>query len=205
RGIAQAFGLNFGTVFSSYSYVVVVADNDTSNPLNLNAQLFAQADKVFPSTREGLLAAMRDLTAGGWRFDTFVFAHGYESGPDDASFEVSTGDLITGDWLVSATDPCAVGTARGGVPSMAWWSPTCLAARQIDAWIEIGTVSDSGARVVNFFPEEWANFIGNWTSGQGYKTAVDSARTPTVISLSNFEIREEGEAAPWGCVADDPS
>lgn len=205
RSLAQALGLNFGTVFSAYSYVVLVADNDTSNPMNLNASLFKQADKVFPPTREGLLDAMQDLTSQGFRFDTLVYSHGYKDGADDSSFEVVSGDQITGDWLVSATDPCAIGTARGGVPIMAWYSTTCIAARQIDAWIEIGALSDSGADDVEFFPNASGNFLANWTSGQPYKAAVDSSRTPAVIAASNFEIRQEGMAAPWRCLPDDPS
>jgi len=134
-----------------------------------------------------------------------VYSHGYKDGADDSSFEVVSGDQITGDWLVSATDPCAIGTARGGVPIMAWYSTTCIAARQIDAWIEIGALSDSGADDVEFFPNASGNFLANWTSGQPYKAAVDSSRTPAVIAASNFEIRQEGMAAPWRCLPDDPS
>ncbi|WP_046869499.1 hypothetical protein [Microvirga massiliensis] len=205
RGFWQALGLDYAAVFSHYSYVVLVADNDSSNPLGANAQLFAQANKTFPPTREGLIAAMRDLTSQGKRFDADVFAHGYKGGPEDATIEVLSGKQISGDWLISATDPNVIGTARGGIPLMAWWSTTCIAARQIDAWITIGGLAASGAVDVQFYPNAWGQYLGNWVSGQGYKTAVDTSTTALVVAAAEFEVRQEGTAAPWNCVTDDPS
>jgi hypothetical protein len=116
--LAQSVGIDPAAAYSAYDYVVLIADNATSNPGNINKGMFKKADKTFPPTRQGVLDAFRDVTSKGYRADFFAFAHGYEHGDDDAMFEVlddptlpDADDMITGEWLVDATDPCLVGTA----------------------------------------------------------------------------------------------
>ena len=70
--LAQAVGLDLSPVLAAYDYVVLVADNETSNPMNAKATIFGGANMTFPPTRAGLLDAFRDLTSKGFRFDTFV-------------------------------------------------------------------------------------------------------------------------------------
>jgi hypothetical protein len=201
----QSVGINLSQVYNAYDYVVLLADNAASNPMNLDAATFARADLTLPPTREGLMDAMQHLTAKGFRFDYFGFGHGYKSGAEDASFEVLEGSQVTGDWLISATDPNSIGTARHGVPLMAWWSTTCIAARQIDAWIEIGGLADSGAADVEFLPNAFGNYIANWVSGQTYRNAVDASRTRNVIGVAEFAVRQQGMNGPWFCNLDDPA
>ncbi|MBL9026484.1 MAG: hypothetical protein JNL21_30080, partial [Myxococcales bacterium] len=147
----QGIGTSIAATYSEYDYVILVSDQDASNPMNINASMFREADLVLPPTREGLMDAMREMTSKGYRFDMNVFSHGHGSGTYDADFETVSGDSITGDWLVGSTTPDQIGTAFGGIPLIAWWSVTCIAARQIDAWITIGGITASGAPSVQFF------------------------------------------------------
>lgn len=202
--LAQSLGLNINQVFAEYDYVVLVADNDASNPTNVNAAMFANADATFPPTLDGLVDGMRDLTSRGYRFDTFVFSHGFKDGADDSEFEVISGDRISGDRLLAATAPDVIGTALKGVPIMAWWSTTCIAARQIDAWITLGAKSVSGSKDVYFYPNTWGPFFANWVGGDPYRDAVDDSLTFTVVAAAELAIRQEGKLPPYLCLKDDP-
>lgn len=200
----QSVGINTHQVYPHYDYVVYVADNETSNAWNTSGPSYRDADMTYPPTRAGLREAMRHLTAEGYRFDTFVFAHGSKNGPDDADIEVLEGAKITGEWLVDTTDPAESGTERGGIPILVWWSTTCIAKRQIDAWIEIGAKAASGSVDVQFYPNAWGNFFKNWVSGDEYKVAVDDSVTFLVVQAVELYIQNEGRLPPYLCLEDDP-
>jgi hypothetical protein len=209
--LGQSLWTNLSQIYSAYDYVVLVADNETSNPGNFSAAAWRNADAVFPPTRDGLMAAMRDLTSKGYRFDTFVHAHGYKNGSTDSEFESMDPCVydpvtmkcepvrISGDWLLGATHQDLIGTARGGIPIVAWWSTTCIAERQIDTWLEIGAITASGAEDVQFFPNTWGNFVTAWIGGQTYKRSVDDSLTAGVINQATSLINIQGAAPPWNC------
>lgn len=201
----QGIGTGIAGAYPEYDYVILVSDQDASNPMNINDDMFREADLVLPPTRDGLMDAMRDMTSKGYRFDTKVFSHGHKNGPDDADFETVSGDAITGDWLVGATEPDLIGTARGGVPLIAWWSVTCIAARQIDAWITIGGIAASGAVDVQFNANVFGNYFTDWANNYTYQNSVDQSVTATSIFAVETLIREEGRKAPFLCRNDDPN
>lgn len=200
--LGQSLWTNLLQAYGAYDYVVLVADNEISNPGNFSGAAWANADRVFPPTREGLMDAMQHLTSLGYRFDTFVHAHGYKIDADDSDFETlkDSGGFISGEWLVDATDPDLIGTARGGIPIVAWWSTTCIAERQIDAWIDIGAVTANGAVDVQFYPNAWGNFVNNWIAGWTYQRAVDDSVTWLVVFEAEKLIKTEGSLPPWLCV-----
>lgn len=200
--LAQSLGAELSRPYPAYDYKVLLIDSATSNPGGANNKAIREADLTFPPTRAGLMDAMRVLTAEGYRFDALVHAHGYKTDwPDDAKFETLSGGMINGDWLVAATEPNEIGTARGGVPLMAWWSTTCIAARQLDAWITIGGLVASGAEDVQFYPNAFHNYVDNWLSLQSYGDAVDNSVTTGVVSASEGLIGLQGATAPWVCIA----
>ncbi|MDJ0869496.1 MAG: hypothetical protein QNK03_25560 [Myxococcota bacterium] len=199
--LGQAAYTNLSLFFPVYDRVVLVADSETSNPLDLNGGAFSGADRVYPPTQEGLLDAMQYLTAEGMRFDVKVHAHGYKNGDKDSEFETLEGtEHISGKSLMKATKPDVIGTERGGVPIVAWWSTTCIAERQIDAWEKIGAVVANGARDVQFFPNEWMDYITAWVTGARYRDAVEDARTWTVITDASDLIQLQGSGLPWLCL-----
>ncbi|MCA9622964.1 MAG: hypothetical protein KC731_28290, partial [Myxococcales bacterium] len=161
----QGIGTGVASTYAPYDFVILVSDQDASNPANVNAAMFRNADLVLPPTRDGLMDAMREMTRRGLRFDMNVFSHGHGSGPDDADFETISGGQITGDWLVGAAQPDQTGTPFGGIPLMAWWSTTCIAARQIDAWIDIGGIVASGAVNIQFNANTLGSYFGAWSGG----------------------------------------
>lgn len=199
--LAQSLGADLSRPYPAYDFKVLLIDSETSNPAGANSKAIREADYVFPPTRAGLLDAMQLLTSEGYRFDGIVHAHGYKNGADDSKFEVLDGGMISGNWLVNNTEPGDIGTARGGVPLMAWWSTTCIAERQIDAWKEIGGLVASGAVDVQFYPNAFHNYVDNWLSMQTYLDAVDNSVTPGVVTASEALIAAQGATAPWWCVA----
>ena len=199
--LAQSLGADLSRPYPAYDYKVLLIDSATSNPGGANSKAIREADLVFPPTRAGHLDAMQVLTAEGYRFDANVYAHGYKSNANDAKFETLSGGMIKGDWLVSATEPDKIGTARGGVPLMAWWSTTCIAARQIDAWMEIGGLVASGAEDVQFYPNAYHNYVDNWLTLQSYDDAVENSVTSGVVTASEALVVAQGATAPWFCVA----
>ncbi|KIG17960.1 hypothetical protein DB30_02175 [Enhygromyxa salina] len=199
--LAQSLGTNLSKHYASYDYVALVMDNDTSNANNTSAQAFKQADAVFEPSRDGILDAMRHLTALGYRFDVKTHAHGYKSGLSDSSFETLVGSNITGDWLETATAPNLIGTARGGVPIVALWGTTCYQGRQIDSWETVGAIVASGAVDVNFYPNAWINYWDAWVAGTPYRTSVDDSVTPLVVGASQTLIAADGAVAPFWCVS----
>ncbi|PRQ08141.1 hypothetical protein [Enhygromyxa salina] len=201
--LAQSMGTNLSKHYGAYDYVALVMDNATSNANGTSNKAFSHADVVFEPTRDGLMDAMQHLTAKGYRFDTFVHAHGYKRGsvPSDSKFEVLSGGMISGDWLVDATHPDNIGTARGGIPIIAWWATTCYAARMIDAWETIGAIVASAAIDVQFYPNAWLNFWDGWVAGDQYRPAVDDSVTPSVVTASDSMIVAQGEVGPYWCVA----
>ena len=209
--LGQSLWTNLSHVYDAYDYVVLVADNATSNPENTSAAAWRLADRVFPPTRPGLLDAMQDLTSRHYRWDAFIHAHGYKRSPTDSEFEAMPGpdhvegDLfrISGQWLESATDADDIGTADAGIPIIAWWSTTCIAARQIDSWISLGALTASGAIDVQFRPNAWPHFADLWIGGARYRDAVDGSVTPGVIQASESLIGWQGSLPPWLCTNGD--
>ncbi|HTE54449.1 MAG TPA: hypothetical protein VK698_26530 [Kofleriaceae bacterium] len=205
--LGQSIWTNLSQVYGAYDYVVLVADNASSNPLDTSGAAWGNADRVFPPTRAGLLDAMQHLTSLHYRFDTFIHAHGYKRTADDSQFEAMKGPdyvpnspyYISGQWLAFATGEDDIGTALGGIPIVAWWSTTCIAERQIDTWRDLGAVTTSGAKDVQFRPNAWGNFADNWIGGQTYQTAVDDSETPLVIAEAETLINIEGSLPPWLC------
>jgi hypothetical protein len=211
--LAQSLWTTLSSIYSSYDYVVLVADSTASNPGGTSNPAFVQADRVYPPTHQGLIDAMRDITSKHYRFDAFVHAHGYKFGPTDSAFESldpcipnsTTGEcdpwLISGRDLENMTDPNLIGTARGGIPIISYWSTTCISGRQIDSWATIGAKTTSGAVDVQFFPNTWANFAASWVAGTPYKRAVDTSLTTTVKLNSSALIDLQGNL--WGCGGSD--
>jgi hypothetical protein len=200
----QGIGTGIAQMYTHYDYAILISDQDASNPANVNDAMFREADMVLSPTREGLLDAMQEMTSRGLRFDVMAFSHGHMEGDDDADFETTSGDAITGDWLIAATDPCEIGTARHGVPIVAWWSTTCIAARQIDAWIEIGALAASGSVDLQFNVNTSGNYTSNWFSGDDYQTSVDDSVTLTTVLAVETLIKQEGKGSPWLCRRDNP-
>jgi hypothetical protein len=201
-GLAQSLGTNLSQHYGAYDYVVLVADNHASNANNINATAFATADAVYPPTRDGLMDAFQDVISRGYRFDMLVHSHGSPTGASDAKFATISGGSISGDWLIGATDPNAVGTARGGFPIVAHWSTACFTGYQADAWSVIGAKVGSGAQDVSFYPNTFGNFWDDWVAGTKYGPAVTSSYTPFVISTANAYIEAEGTGHPYWCVLD---
>jgi hypothetical protein len=199
--LAQTIGTNYSAHYAEYDYVALVMDNGVSNEGNLEAAAFQQADVVFEPSREGLLDAFRDLTSKGYRFDVKTHAHGYPNGAYDSEIEVVTGDPISGDWLITATDPDEIGTARGGIPIIALWGTSCFQSLQIDAWHTVGALVASGAHHINFVPNAWMNYWDAWVTGVQYQPAVDSSVTLGVLAATQSFIVAQGAAPPYMCVA----
>jgi hypothetical protein len=199
--LAQSLGTDLSKNYPAYDYVALVMDNAESNVINFDASAFRNADIVYEPSRDGLLEAMRHVTALGYRFDVKTHARGYENGTLDSELEVVTGDLISGEWLVDATEPDLVGTARGGIPIVALWGTSCFQARQIDAWDHIGALVGSGANHINFVPNAWINYWDSWVGGMQYRNAVDTSVTVGVLAGTEGVILLQGAHAPWWCVA----
>lgn len=192
---------NLSRTFGAYDRVYLVMDQ-SSNPLGVSNDAFDEADAVYEPSRDGLLAAMRDMTAAGMRFDVNPWSHGTPLGRDDSYFATIRGGNISGDWLVEATEPDAVGTARGGIPIVAFWSTTCYALSQIDAWREIGAIAVNGAEDVQFFPTDHRNFVADWVfGGATYQRSVRDALTVGVITETNSLMVLQGSVAPYWCIA----
>ena len=195
--LAQALGTNLSQNYAAYDRVVLVMDNASSNPLNVNDEAFKRADVVFSPTRDGLRDAIQDLTSRGYRFDVLLHAHGSDVGTDDARVEVLSGSSITGDWLVDTTEPNVAGTARGGVPIVSFWTTACYAGHMADAWDTVGALASSGAQDVNFFPAAYSNYWDAWINGTDYQQAVDDSITVGVAGAAANFIDIEGDL--WGC------
>lgn len=198
--LAQSIGTNLSKHFDKYDYVALVADNETSNILGTSGDAFRKADLVYPPTRDGVMQAMRDLTADGWRFDWMGHAHGYQNGASDAKFEVLSGSRISGNWLVSATAPTLIGTPRGTLPIIAYWSTTCYAKRLIDAFDTLGAITASGAFDINLKPTAWIPFWDSWVAGQSYRKAVDGSITAGVNTETDAYLVAQGELDPYWCI-----
>lgn len=203
----QAIGVNLAQIYPHYDYVVLVADQQASNPMHVKAAAFSGANKVFPPTREGLLDGVQELTSRGLRFDTFVFSHGTEAGvANDSSFETITGDPITGDFLLASLgDSFESGTEVGGIPIVAWWSTTCFAARQVDVWMAIGALTTSGSIDTYFYPNSWGLFFSDWVGGDQYKIAVDTSTPWSVVTAAEMLMDSQSQMPPFLCQYDDPS
>lgn len=196
----QAAGTNLADIYPFYDYVAFVADSEDSNPWAANREAFSEADAVFPPTQDGLMDAMQELTRRGMRFDTFVHSHGTKNGADDSEFEtLGFRPKISGDWLLEATEPDLIGTARGGIPIVAFWGTTCLSLRQIDAWHEIGAITGEGAIDVDFFPQKWGPFSTDWVAGERFRDAVEDSHLTSIVLASAALVEAQGSVHPWWC------
>lgn len=166
---------------------VVLLKEESYNGVKLSQRALDKADIVAMPTRENIKKYMEELTRQGYFIDLWIFSHGsksgfrvYDSGEPDHNGSFSTTDIKN----------LPEDTGFKYIPIRMVYQGNCYAYDLIDEWRSIGAKAALGARLVNFYPYEFARFAYQWNHGKTFKEARDKADKLTPKSPANIYTRD---------------
>jgi hypothetical protein len=144
-----------------YDFKVLMKHNETPSWLDFSEGDERNADIMMPPTVANFTERLCWLANEGYMIDIFVFSHGA-----DEEFLASTGTFTQKDKITASTIralPAAAGLA--GLPIRMVYQTQCHASTLNAAWRDAGAKISVGARYIQFYPNQFGNFIGEWNSG----------------------------------------
>lgn len=189
--------LKLKKAMEGYDRTVLLKHNTVPDIVDLSDADESLADVVAVPTKANLTAQLVDLTARGHAIDLFVFSHG-----SPGSFRVSKGTHGQNDRFTA--DDIRKLPAEAGVPQLPIrmiWSTLCFGQSLNDDWTAVGAKVVSGAKFVNFYPNQFRGFINSWNDGDSYATALAESNTGASRLLAQTYIQTmhaPGHRKEWG-------
>jgi hypothetical protein len=80
------------------------------------------------------------------------------------------------------------------------WGVHCYGDSFASTWTKLGAKASAGARFVQFYPNQFTNFITSWKKGAGFGASVRTAVTSTVRTATQVYLLAHALAkrADWG-------
>jgi hypothetical protein len=153
-------------------------------------------------TKANLFKYILQLAEDGYYLDLFIFSHGWTDKFKASKGSHSTEDFVTGENIKNELDPDKTGFTR--MPIRIVWGTNCYGQTLGETWRSIGAKATAGARYVNFYPNAFGNFIGDWNKGNvSFDNAVadsDTDRVRTVVQtfISLVDAPAKKKAGKWG-------
>jgi hypothetical protein len=154
-----------------YAYKVLLKHNQTPSWIDLSEGDERRADVMMPPTPDNFTNQLVALAQNGYMIDVFVFSHG-----DTDKFWASTGVFgndthVTGSRIRAL--PAAAGLAK--LPIRMVYQTQCYAASLNNDWRAAGAKVSLGARYIQFYPNQFGNFIDKWNNGDTVAVANTGA------------------------------
>jgi len=161
------------------------------------------ADKVEKPTRENFESCIRKLTAAGYTIDLYIVSHGFRD-----SFKMSEGTHGSEDWYDIGDIQDLRADFEGQIPLRLVYQMNCWGSELNSAWRTLGADAAVGSRFVNFFPNQFPEFVKQYKQGQTVQQALDSADTwasrklvesylEKDATLSHGDDWGQGMSCPW--------
>lgn len=144
-------------------------------------------------TKANFIKYLKQLTDEGYFVDVYIFAHGYEN-----RFTASSGSHSAPSDYIRSTDIKALKTK---VAIRSVWGTHCYGSTLNDDWLAAGAKISSGARYVNFFPNQFKGFIKEWNKGNvSFRDAVADSNTAASRTLVHTYLLADALATKkdWG-------
>lgn len=173
--------------FDGYKYKVLLKHKTKFAGIKLSKKAIKKANIMAKPTKYNLAKYIIKLTKMGYMIDIWIFSHGNKT-----KFRVSKGKYGQNDYFYvedfdKLLSPKKTGYIR--LPIRMVYQINCYGAYLNKHWLRIGAKVSTGARFVNFFPQEFRKFVKYWNKGIHFSKAVKTARTKTMIRFTQTFIR----------------
>lgn len=183
-----------------YKYKVLLKHNEIPSWLDLSEKDEKIADVKEVPTKDNLVKYIKQLANDGYMIDLWIFSHGWEGG-----FKVSTGKYgsdgsFTKDDIETLLGRSATGFSN--LPIRMVYQVNCYGQSLNESWQNIGAKIVTGARYVNFYPNQFGNFADNWNKGNvSFEDAInksDTAASRTVVQTYISMVHAPSIKNKWG-------
>jgi hypothetical protein len=207
--------LKLKKAMDDYKFNVLLKHESLPGWADLSEKDEKLADVKELPTRSNLFKYLIQLGQEGYYVDLYIFSHGWKN-----KFKASNGtngseDYVTADDIANGLSPAKTGLTQ--VPIRTVWGTNCYGQTLGETWRSVGAKTTAGARYVNFYPNSFGPFIGDWNKGNiSFHNAVgdsqtDAVRTVVQTYLSTVDAPEQKILGKWdGCpfgkfvLGDDP-
>lgn len=168
--------LHVKKAMEGYQRVVLIKPNELPSWADLSEADEKNADVILPPTKDNFFNQIKDLAAKGYHIDIYIFSHGWNDqfGPKNNDAQVITSADIT-------TRLSRLSTLFTTMPIRTVWGTNCYGSTLATEWHGVGAKTVAGARYVNFYPNSYGNFIGDWNKGNvSFNNSVSGSDTSLV-------------------------
>jgi len=139
-----------------------------------------QADETLDPTFENFFCALHDLISAGYLVDIWVLSHGSETGiytlPTEEHSKITPADIR--ERLHPDSNGC-----NAYLPVRMVYSVACYFSSSAEAYAEVGARAAMGARLINFYPNQFGGFANAWNDGDPFQDAVEDSNTSSSRTL----------------------
>ena len=180
-----------------YHHKVLMKHNHTPSWIDLSEGDERNADVMLPPTPENFTSELVRLAQEGYMIDIFINSHG-----DTNEFHASSGShhgptrRITADRIRDL--PNQAGLRK--LPIRMVYQTQCYAASLNNDWIAAGAKVSTGARYIQFYPNQYGNFMNDWNNGRTVPSSNSGADGGWVRTQSQTYILGDARASRsrWG-------
>ena len=150
-----------------------------------------KANVILPPTKNNFFDQIKDLADKGYFIDIYIFSHGWNDqfGPKNNDSQVITAADITSRLSGNKN------------PIRTVWGTNCYGSTLASEWHSVGAKTVAGARFINYYPNSFGNFIGDWNKGNvSFNNAVSNSDTSFVRTSTQTYILGDSTATrnQWG-------
>lgn len=183
-----------------YKYKVLLKHNEIPSWLDLSEKDEKIADVKEAPTKDNLVKYVKQLADEGYMIDLWIFSHGWEGG-----FRASTGKHGSKGSFTKNDIETLLGSSATGftnLPIRMVYQVNCYGKSLNESWQSIGAKMVTGARYVNFYPNQFGNFANKWNKGNvSFEDAVDKSDTAasrTVVQTYISMVHAPSVKSEWG-------
>jgi hypothetical protein len=192
--------LSLSKGMSGYSRTVLLKHDQVPSWCDFSEKDESLADVIATPTKANFFAQLVDLTRRGHYIDLFIFSHGTRE-----AFKASTGSYTSLDWITKNDIQDELAPEKTGfshIPIRIVWGTYCHGSTLNNNWQGAGAKASAGARFINFYPNAWGPFIGEWNKGNvGFGSAVEGSDTALVRTAAQTyisQIHAPSHNKEWG-------
>ena len=183
--------LHIKKAMEGYQRVVLIKPNDLPSWADLSEGDEKKANVILPPTKNNFFDQIKDLADKGYFIDIYIFSHGWNDqfGPKNNDSQVITAADITSRLSGNKN------------PIRTVWGTNCYGSTLASEWHSVGAKTVAGARFINYYPNSFGNFVGDWNKGNvSFNNAVSNSDTSFVRTSTQTYILGDSTATrnQWG-------
>jgi len=191
--------VKFKLAMEGYDYRVLLKHDVTKPIWDLAEKDEKMANVIDTPTKANLKKYLERLADDGYVIDLWIFSHGFTGG-----FIASPGRYGRNKWVPftesdirGLTGPHgSTGYAR--LPLHLVYQINCYANSLSSAWRAVGAKTVTGARYINWFPNQFGRFARLWNRGERVERALQVADNGPSRTLVHKYILADARFRKWG-------